>query len=555
MKFWPHRCVISSSTTTSTNTIRAMTALLLASTTRTAVARSATRRCTVRPPLAPVSSSSLGAFVHCSVPTAGAAFSTAAASAAEAQAHVSARVAPSAGININTPAAAAAAVNSVRPSAFGLHPRQYRTRALRARQFSAGGNNWNDAHEADVAAGPGVQVERRDAEQEWNTKDKYPTLTRAALSNSEVSSRASLYTLPPPAADVMTDLEAGRRIVTFGDVHGDIDALRNFLVTAQIMDENSSVEEPVWSGGDTICVQVGDILDRGDDELACFRLLTSLSRQAREAGGELIMLYGNHEALNCVGLFQYANPGGNYEFEHEVGVSIDSALGSNRWRLMYAGNQPSRWAAFEPGGLLAENLLANMKVAVVVGRTVFVHAGLTASHVREYGSIETMNQAAADWVLHQHHGENDYEGHYDTVAQVVESAQKRARGATKKMPNCLGGGSGEGSPVWMRDYSSPNDGVPKSPKAQQLIDEALEEVGYGVQRMVMGHTPQHRINAALKGRAWRVDVGASRGVMAGQPEVLEIIHGGDGEDDIVNILTMSGEKVASSERQVIESIF
>lgn len=76
-----------------------------------------------------------------------------------------------------------------------------------------------------------------------------------------------MYTLAPPAADVITDLEPGRRIVTFGDVHGDIDALRNFLVTAQIMDENSSVDEPVWSGGNTICVQCGDILDRGDDEL------------------------------------------------------------------------------------------------------------------------------------------------------------------------------------------------------------------------------------------------------------------------------------------------
>ena len=110
----------------------------------------------------------------------------------------------------------------------------------------------------------GVQVARK--EEQWE-KDKYPTLTRAALSNAELSSRASLYTLPPPAADVITDLEAGRRIVTFGDVHGDIDALRNVLVTAQIMDENSSVEEPVWSGGDTICVQVEEVLDRGDDEL------------------------------------------------------------------------------------------------------------------------------------------------------------------------------------------------------------------------------------------------------------------------------------------------
>ena len=106
------------------------------------------------------------------------------------------------------------------------------------------------------------------------------------------------------------------------------------------------------------------------------------------------MLYGNHEALNCVGMFQYANPGGNYEFEHEVGLSIDSALGPSVEINVRRKLAPVGGAAFEPGGLLAENLLANMKVAVVVGRTVFVHAGLTASHVKEYGSIEIMNQAA-----------------------------------------------------------------------------------------------------------------------------------------------------------------
>ena len=71
----------------------------------------------------------------------------------------------------------------------------------------------------------------------------------------------------------------------------------------------------------------------------------------------------------------------------------------------------------------------------------------------------------------------------------------------------------------------------------------------------MGHTPQHQINAALKGKAWRVDVGASRGVMAGTPEVLEIIHGGEGKDDVISILTMSGEKVDSSARQIVEMPF
>jgi hypothetical protein len=107
----------------------------------------------------------------------------------------------------------------------------------------------------------------------------------------------------------------------------------------------------------------------------------------------------------------------------------------------------------------------------------------------------------------------------------------------------------------MRTYSSPNDTVPKDPRAQQLIDEALEKVGHDVQRMVMGHTPQHRINAALKGKAWRVDVGASRGVMHGRPEVLEITHGGEGEEDIIKILTMNGEKVDSSDRHVVDVPF
>ena len=59
---------------------------------------------------------------------------------------------------------------------------------------------------------------------------------------------------------------------------------------------------------------------------------------------------------------------------------------------------------FEPGGLLAENMLGNMMVACVVGRTVFVHAGLMASHLNkgengEYGGVSRLNEEARDWIL------------------------------------------------------------------------------------------------------------------------------------------------------------
>ena len=239
----------------------------------------------------------------------------------------------------------------------------------------------------------------------------------------------SHYTLPPTNLgidDYRPNLPKNQRIVAFGDVHGDIAALRSFLLTAKILDPNSTNDEPRWIGGTTLCVQTGDVLDRGDDELACYRLLATLSRQAKDAGGAILLLYGNHESLNAAGLFQYANPGGNTEFENTIGSRIDYNFGSNRWRLQFAGNEPSRWAAFEPGGLLAENMMGNMLVACVLGRTVFVHAGLTATHLmdskksnggrkgkkrvvveeekkdeveKEYCGISRLNEQAREWIL------------------------------------------------------------------------------------------------------------------------------------------------------------
>ena len=392
---------------------------------------------------------------------------------------------------------------------------------------------------------------------------------RPLLSENCHENHLSQYTLPPTKIgkdDYRPNLKKGQRIVSFGDVHGDIDALRNFLITAEILDPNSSNEEPMWSGGETICVQTGDVLDRGDDELACFRLLATLARQAEKAGGALLLLYGNHESLNAAGLFQYANPGGNQEFEKTIGARIDYNYGSNRWRLQFAGNEPSRWASFEPGGLLAENMLGNMLVACVIGRTVFVHAGLTASHLAPgndvdengdiiYGGISKINEEAREWILKAHHGDNNNWGEFNTVEEVIATAQKRAKVASKTMPDCLGGGIGASSPVWMRDYSQPNDREPKNPaKAKNMINDALKESGADVQRMVMGHTPQQKVNSALDGKAWRIDVGASKGVMGGTPEVLEIIHkGGEDDEDIINILTVEGDRISGKERAVPEA--
>lgn len=317
----------------------------------------------------------------------------------------------------------------------------------------------------------------------------------------------------------------------------------------------STITNPIWDGGDAILVQCGDILDRGAEELFCLRYLTSLARQAPKYGGRVLLLHGNHEALNANGLFNYADSAGNDEIEVALGKTLDAKKsgGSERWRIQYGGNEPSRWAAFEPNGWLAEPLYSSMHVAAVVGKTVFVHAGLTKDHLDNYGGIENMNEAARDWFLQEYPEElrNDDGYGFQNVQEVIDNANLRAKTASRTMPQCLGGGTGASSPVWMREYSSPGDSAPKSPDAQKMIDECLNEFTYDVQRMVMGHTPQLHINAALKGKAWRIDVGASRGVMSGIPEVLEIIHkGGENDEDVINILTVEGDRIPASDRQI-----
>jgi len=338
---------------------------------------------------------------------------------------------------------------------------------------------------------------------------------------------------------------------------------------------------PKWIGNNTILVQCGDVLDRGSEELACYQILAQLSHQAEAHGGKVICLYGNHEALNAMGLFKYATT--DAEYEHVMGRLVDDQLeeyfqgtlpttprqylfqqhharlnGNDEdketpavdWRAQYVENQPARWATYEPNGLLARSLLQNMKVAIKVGKTVCVHAGLTAEHLQEHGGIAGLNEKTKAYILGdtlRNRIAYSNEGHYLSKQQAIIDGERRQLTYINSIPKFLGGGIGASSPVWMRDYSAPADGPPKNANALCMIDKALKEVG-DCDRIVMGHTVQSQINAALDGKAWRVDVGASRGVIAGTPEVLEIANKNGTE--MVSVLTKYG-RVPGSERYVL----
>ena len=96
-----------------------------------------------------------------------------------------------------------------------------------------------------------------------------------------------------------TRLEPVKRLVAIGDLHGDIDKARCAFQAGGLIDEKDN-----WVGGQTVAVQVGDQLDRGSNELEILYWLNRLQVEAKDAGGALHVVNGNHEVMSIAGDFR-----------------------------------------------------------------------------------------------------------------------------------------------------------------------------------------------------------------------------------------------------------
>ena len=272
---------------------------------------------------------------------------------------------------------------------------------------------------------------------------------------------------------------APARVIAIGDVHGDLAATRAALRIGGAIDESDR-----WIGGRLVVVQVGDVLDRGDDERAILDLFERLEVEAAAVGGAFIGLNGNHEIMNAVGDLSYVTAGGFAAFAK---VPVPGALAPALESLPVAFR--GRAAAFAPGGPFARRL-ARRGVFAIVGDTVYVHGGLLPAHVRH--GLARYNADASAWLR----GEIP-----------LPAALHRLD-----------------SPVWTRAYAGPADAA-----TCERLGAALAELG--AKRLVVGHTPQVKgISDACGGLVWRIDVGMARHY-GGRPAVLEIT------DDRVRTLT------------------
>ena len=174
---------------------------------------------------------------------------------------------------------------------------------------------------------------------------------------------------------------AARRLVVIGDVHGDCDRLVKALQIARVISQSPTIEW-VADPADTMVVQLGDQLDSANrnpeaaewesqPDVSMLALMDNLDSIAKQHGGRVISLIGNHEIMNLTGEFVY--------------VSNSS--------LTQSGGEEVRRREFMPGGKYNRMLLSRY-IIVKVGTYLFCHAGLLPSHLNTIGeNIQEFNNA------------------------------------------------------------------------------------------------------------------------------------------------------------------
>eukprot|EP01024_Parvocaulis_polyphysoides_P072609 TRINITY_DN9224_c1_g1_i1.p1 TRINITY_DN9224_c1_g1~~TRINITY_DN9224_c1_g1_i1.p1 ORF type:complete len:352 (-),score=38.49 TRINITY_DN9224_c1_g1_i1:93-1010(-) len=177
------------------------------------------------------------------------------------------------------------------------------------------------------------------------------------------------------------------KVFAIGDLHGDMAKTLVCFKMAGLMEIDED-NKPVWTGGDSVVVQLGDVLDRGDNEISIILLLKELDRQARQQNGAVYMINGNHESLNVCSDYRYVTMGAFIECAAYYGFR-------NGEEFIPKNQRNARNELYQPGGYMA-SILAQNPTVLVVNDTLFAHGGVLPIHV-EYG-LQRLNQEVSSWM-------------------------------------------------------------------------------------------------------------------------------------------------------------
>jgi calcineurin-like phosphoesterase family protein len=286
------------------------------------------------------------------------------------------------------------------------------------------------------------------------------------------------------------------RVVAIGDVHGAYDRFVEILKAAGVIDAGLH-----WAAGTTHVVQLGDIVDRGDDSRKALDLVRRLDREAEAAKGHLHLLLGNHEVARMLGDLRLTAPGEYTAFvtadsesvREKFVKSLKAATDEERAQLVQElplGSLEMRQAFGRDGEY--GHWLRDHPAVVKIDQLMFVHGGISPA-------VAPMGCAAINEQVHR-----------DLTSDLDKTLEAPLATLTARIDG----------PLWYRGLAQEPDTF-----AAQL-DDILARAS--ARAIVVGHTvtPTGRITTRFGGRVVQIDTGMQPAyAQGGRASALEIVRG------------------------------
>lgn len=244
--------------------------------------------------------------------------------------------------------------------------------------------------------------------------------------------------------------EKPEKLFVLTDPHGNLDCFVSVLRGNKVINENYE-----WIFGKNHLMVNGDVFDRGKDVLPILWLIYKLEEEAKNAGGKVSFLLGNHEPMVLGGDLRYMDkmyhyPAEKLNMKYEAFFSASTELG--------------RW-------LGARNTIE------VIGDDLFVHAGLGEDFLNRNLSIQQVNEEMSSALF----------------------MTKQERNERSELTKFLYGSAG---PIWYRGMVLNDEKY--NPLHIDILDRILEK--YQVKRILVGHTIFPDVTSLYGGKVIAVNV-------------------------------------------------
>jgi hypothetical protein len=316
---------------------------------------------------------------------------------------------------------------------------------------------------------------------------------------------------PPHAQqqDEWCDFTTTERVVAVGDVHGAHTQFVAILRAAGLINNRDR-----WTGGRAVLIQTGDVFDRGDDSRKAIDLLRRLERDARNAGGHVMALAGNHEVMRLAGDWRYVSPG-----EIDAFRDAESADRRDSVREQLSAERAARARAerrtFDPAAF-REEFMREIPLGLIEMRQALAPGGAYGDWLRARRAMVKVNG-----VLFLHGGVSDGVASLGCPAinQTVGKEIKSLPVPPEQVPSLLA--LSETGPLWYRGLAT---------EPEETFAPMLESIlrRMDARAVVVGHTPAiGRITPRFGGRVMQIDAGMLAGKFfpGGVPAALEMQGG------------------------------